>query len=70
MATKHKSENIYAACRDGDHVYARDWVLSVENDVNQGYNYNSLIGHGGFLFLPCACIRIYLQIYLYCICVF
>ena len=36
MATKTKSENVYAACRDGDHVYVRDWVLSAENDVNQG----------------------------------
>ena len=36
MATKAKSENVYAACRDGDHVYVRDWVLSAENDVNQG----------------------------------
>ena len=36
MATKHKSENIYAACRDGDNIFVRDWVLSAENDINQG----------------------------------
>ena len=29
------SENIFAACRDGDEFYSKEWAMNPEHDVNQ-----------------------------------
>ena len=28
------SEDVYAACRNGDETYLREWLLDPENDIN------------------------------------